>query len=66
MATIRLRGWLKPQLAAQISRLEDGYYLGLGDQKPSINGKPIEGPTLLSHGDIIEVCGVKLRFVIHD
>jgi hypothetical protein len=66
MATIRLRGWLKPQVAAQISRLEDGYYLGLGDQKPSINGNPIEGPTLLSHGDIIEVCGVKLRFVIHD
>jgi pSer/pThr/pTyr-binding forkhead associated (FHA) protein len=66
MATIRLHGWFKPQVAAQISRLEDGYYLGLGDQKPSINGKPIAGPTLLSHGDIIEVCGMKLQFVIHE
>ncbi|MGA7794011.1 MAG: FHA domain-containing protein [Candidatus Acidiferrales bacterium] len=66
MATIRLRGWFKPKVAAQISRGEDGYYLGLGDQIPSINGKPIDGPTLLSHGDLIEVCGVKLRFVIHE
>ena len=66
MATIRLRGWFKPQVAAQISRLEDGYYLGLGDQVPSINGRQIGGPTLLSDGDLIEVSGVKLKFVIHE
>jgi len=66
MASIRLRGWFKPQVAAQISRSEDGYYLGLGDEIARINGKPIGGPTLLSHGDLIEVCGVKLRFVIHE
>jgi pSer/pThr/pTyr-binding forkhead associated (FHA) protein len=66
MATIRLRGWFKPDVAAQISRLEGGYYLGLGDQVPSINGKPISGPTLLSHGDLIDVSGVKLRFVVHE
>ena len=66
MATIRLRGWFKPKVAAQINRLDDGYYLGSGDQIPSINGKPIGGPTLLSHGDLIDVCGVKLRFVIHE
>jgi len=66
MATIRLRGWFKPKVAAQINRLDDGYYLGSGDEIPSINGKPIGGPTLLSHGDLIDVCGVKLRFVIHE
>jgi hypothetical protein len=66
MATIRLRGWFKPQVAAQISRLEDGYHLGSGDEIPSINGKPIDGPTLLCDGDLIDVCGVKLRFVIHE
>jgi pSer/pThr/pTyr-binding forkhead associated (FHA) protein len=66
MATIRLRGLFKPNVAAQINRLEDGYYLGPGDQMPSINGKPIGRPTLLSHGDLIDVCGVKLRFVIHE
>jgi pSer/pThr/pTyr-binding forkhead associated (FHA) protein len=66
MATIRLRGWFKPKVAAQINRLDDGYYLGSGDEIPSINGKPISGPALLSHGDLIDVCGVKLRFVIHE
>jgi len=66
MATIRLRGWLMPNVAAQINRLEDGYYLGRGDRVPSINGKPIGGSTLLSHGDLIEVCGVKLKFVINE
>jgi len=66
MATIRLRGWFKPKVAAQINRLEDGYHLGPGDQIPSINGKPISGPALLAHGDVIEVCGVKLKFVIHE
>jgi pSer/pThr/pTyr-binding forkhead associated (FHA) protein len=66
MATIRLRGWLMPNVAAQINRLEGGYYLGRGDRVPTINGKPIGGSTLLSHGDVIEVCGVKLKFVINE
>jgi hypothetical protein len=66
MATIRLRGWFKPKVAAQINRLEGGYFLGAGDETPSINGKPIGGPTPLAHGDLIEVCGVKLKFVIHE
>jgi hypothetical protein len=66
MATIRLRGWFKPKVAAQINRLEGGYFLGAGDETPSINDKPIVGPTPLAHGDVIEVCGVKLKFVIHE
>jgi hypothetical protein len=66
MATIRLRGWFKPSVAAQINRLEDGYYLGLGDRVPCINGKPITGSTLLCDGDLIDVCDVQLRFVIHE
>lgn len=66
MATIRLRGWFKPKVAAQINRLEGGYYLGPGDEKPCVNGKPIGGPTLLADGDLIDVCGVKLKFVIHE
>ena len=64
MATVRLRGWFKPKMAAQINRRDDGYYLGRGDRVPKINGKPIWSPTLLSDGDLIEVCGVELRFTI--
>jgi pSer/pThr/pTyr-binding forkhead associated (FHA) protein len=66
MATIRLRGWFKPKMAAQINRRDDGYYLGRGDKVPTINGNNIGAPTLLSDGDLIEVCGVQLRFAIKE
>jgi pSer/pThr/pTyr-binding forkhead associated (FHA) protein len=66
MATIRLRGWFKPKMAAQINRRDDGYYLGRGDKVPTINGSPIGAPTLLSDGDLIEVCGVQLKFAVKE
>jgi hypothetical protein len=66
MATVRLRGWFKPKVAAQINRRDDGYYLGRGDKIPSVNGSPIWGPTLLVDGDLIEVCGVQLKFTIKE
>lgn len=66
MATIRLRGWFKPSVAAQINRLEDGYYLGVGDRVPRINGNPITGSTLLRDGDLIDICDVQLKFVINE
>jgi hypothetical protein len=66
MATVRLRGWFKPQVAAQINQREDGYYLGRGRCVPRVNGQPIAGPTRLNHGDLIEVDGVRLNFLYHD
>jgi len=66
MATVRLNGWFKPKMAAQINRRDDGYYLGRGDRVPTINGSPIGAPTLLSDGDLIEVCGVQLKFTIKE
>lgn len=66
MATVRLRGWFKPKMAAQINRRDDGYYLGRGDRVPTINGNPIGAPTLLTDGDVIEVCGVRLQFMIKE
>ena len=66
MATVRLNGWFKPKVAAQINRRDDGYYLGRGDKSPTVNGNPISTPTLLKDGDLIEVCGVQLRFTINE
>lgn len=66
MATVRLQGWFKPKMAAQINRRDDGYYLGRGDRVPTINGGPIGAPTRLADGDLIEVCGVQLRFTIKE
>src|SRR5712671_233069 len=41
MATVRLRGWFTPEIAAQINKHDDGYYLGRGDRVPKINGVEI-------------------------
>jgi pSer/pThr/pTyr-binding forkhead associated (FHA) protein len=66
MATVRLRGWFAPQVAAQIHKREDGYYLGLGARIPKVNGQPIAGATRLHDGDIIEIGRIRLHFAYHD
>ena len=66
MATIKLKGWFKPQMAVQINQRDDGYYLGPGDKVPTVNGRPISGPTRLNDGDLIEVSGVKLNFIFRE
>jgi hypothetical protein len=66
MATVRLRGWFTPDIAAQINKHEDGYYLGRGDHVPKINGVAIGGLTKLSDGDLIEVGRVRLNFLFRE
>ncbi len=66
MATVRLRGWFVPRAAAQISKREDGYYLGRGDRVPKVNGAPITAPTRLNEGDLIEIAGVRMNFLYRD
>jgi pSer/pThr/pTyr-binding forkhead associated (FHA) protein len=66
MATVRLNGWFKPQLAAQINQRDDGYYIGPGDKVPTVNGMPISGPVRLNDGDLIEICGLRMNFVFRD
>ncbi|HWF12642.1 MAG TPA: FHA domain-containing protein [Candidatus Acidoferrales bacterium] len=66
MATVRLRGWFTPEVAAQINKHEDGYYLGRGDRLPKINGVTIDGLTKLNDGDVIDVGRVRLSFMYRD
>jgi hypothetical protein len=66
MATVRLRGWFTPEIAAQINKHEDGYYLGRGDRVPKINGVAIDGLTKLNDGDLIEVGRVRLNFLFRE
>jgi pSer/pThr/pTyr-binding forkhead associated (FHA) protein len=66
MATVRLRGWFTPEVAAQINKHEDGYYLGRGDRVPKINGISIHGLTKLNDGDVIEVGRVRLNFLYRE
>ena len=66
MATVRLRGWFTPNLAAQIIKHEDGYYLGRGDLVPKVNGVEIGALTKLNDGDVIEVGRVRLNFLYRE
>lgn len=66
MASVRLRGWFAPRVAAQINRRDDGYYLGRADRVPKINGEPIAAPTRLHDGDLIEVGGARFTFLFRD
>ena len=66
MATIKLRGWFKPQMAAQINQRDDGYYIGSGDKSPMVNGVAVNGQSRLNDGDLIEVCGIRLNFIVRE
>ena len=67
MATVKLKGWFAPKVAAQITRRDDQtYYVGAADKVPSVNGLPITHPTVLSSGDVITVAGIELEFVYRD
>jgi pSer/pThr/pTyr-binding forkhead associated (FHA) protein len=66
LATVRLKGWFKPAMAAQINQRDDGYYIGPGDKLPSVNGAAITGPVRLNDGDLIEICGVRLNFIFRE
>jgi hypothetical protein len=61
-ASVRLLSWRAPAIAAQINHHDDGYYLGLGDRVPKVNGQPIQGPTRLRDGDRIDLGRVRLLF----
>jgi hypothetical protein len=66
MATVRMRGWFTPNIAAQINKHEDGYYLGRGDIVPKVNGVEIDALTKLNDGDLIEVGRVRLNFLYRE
>jgi hypothetical protein len=62
-ASIKLKGWFAPQVAAVINRKEGGYSISpSGKEKCVVNGQTLSGPKDLSEGDMIEVAGVKLQF----
>jgi pSer/pThr/pTyr-binding forkhead associated (FHA) protein len=66
LATVRLKGWFKPAMAAQINQRDDGYFVVAGDKVPSVNGAPINGPVRLNDGDLVEICGVRLNFIFRE
>ena len=66
MATVRLRGWFTPSVAAQITSRDDGYYIGGSAQTPVVNGASISGQKKLSEGDKVGVGKVQFEFTFRD
>ncbi len=63
MASVKLKGWFAPDVAAVINKREAGYQLSpSGKGSPKVNGVAISGPCDLNEGDLIEVAGVKMQF----
>jgi predicted component of type VI protein secretion system len=64
MASIKLRGWFAPKVAAVINRRDHKYFIAASEKdiKVKVNGQQIAGQKELFEGDMIEVAGVKANF----
>jgi pSer/pThr/pTyr-binding forkhead associated (FHA) protein len=65
LATIRLKRWFAPSIAASIQQREDTYFIVTAAKKSKIqvNGKDIgERQEELKTGDVIELSGIKVKF----
>lgn len=66
-ANIKLKGFFTPKTAALINRAADGYFLSppAEGSKVKLNGAPVKERTPLKDGDLIELYGLKLQFVLN-
>jgi hypothetical protein len=68
MATIKLKGWFAPNVAAIITRRDAGYQLASQDKGAKVKVAGADVPSGahkdLAEGDTIEVAGVKMTFTL--
>jgi pSer/pThr/pTyr-binding forkhead associated (FHA) protein len=64
MASIKLRGWFAPKVAAVINHREGKYFIAASEKdiKVFVNEQQIAGQKELNDGDVVEVAKVKLTF----
>ncbi len=65
-AVITLTGWFAPKTAAIISRRREGYVVSQTEsgKRILVNGRPVQGEHLLRNGDVVEVAGLTMRFLL--
>lgn len=68
MATVHLKGWFAPNVAANIMKRDGKYLIAAAekDARVKINGEMINGHHELQEGDIIEVAKIKAQFAFQD
>jgi predicted component of type VI protein secretion system len=63
-ATIKIKGFLAPDLAAAISRRQNDYFLkAIKSGYPKVNGMAVKEQVLLENGAVIEMAGSYMIFV---
>ncbi len=64
MASIKLKGWFAPKVAANLMKRENKYIIAPADKeaKITINGEALSGQHELAEGDMIDVAGTKFQF----
>jgi predicted component of type VI protein secretion system len=64
MASIKLKGFFAPNMAALINKRDNKYFIAASEAKikVKINGQEIAGQKELNEGDMIEVAGIKATF----
>ncbi len=64
MASIKLKGWFAPKVAAVINKRDGKYYVAASERdiKVKVNEELISGQHELNEGDMVEVAGVKMTF----
>jgi pSer/pThr/pTyr-binding forkhead associated (FHA) protein len=64
MASIKLKGFFAPNMAALINKRDNRYFIAASEAKikVKINGEVIAGQKELTEGDVVEVAGVKASF----
>ena len=68
MASIKLKGWFAPKVAANVMRRETKYIIASADKdvKLQINGEPVAGQHELTEGDTIDLAGFKFQFAFQE
>lgn len=68
MASIKLKGWFAPKVAAVINKRDGKYFIAASEKdiKVKINSELIAGQHELNEGDVVEVAGVKATFGYND
>ncbi|MBV9074730.1 MAG: FHA domain-containing protein [Acidobacteria bacterium] len=68
MASIKLKGWFAPKMAAIISKRDTAYVIAASEKKikVKVNGEEVIGQKPLAENDVIEVAGVKMTFGLQE
>jgi hypothetical protein len=68
MASIKLKGWFAPKVAAVVNRRDNKYFIAASEQgiKVKINEAEISGQHELGDGDVVEVAKVRMQFSFNE